>query len=100
MTIKINSADDAISLRFEIIAILREELGLHERFATTLADPIVDGLKKRFPSQSLFIAKNSRVDIRSRNEMIRREFNGKNLREIMNKYNLKKASIYKIIRGK
>ncbi len=100
MSIKINSADDAISLRFEIISILREELGLHEQYATTLADPIVDGLKKRFPSQSLFIAKNSRDDVRARNEMIKREFNGKNLKEIMNKYNLKKTSIYKIIKNK
>jgi len=46
MTIKINSDDDAVSLRFEITAILREEIGFHEQYAATLAEPIVNGLRK------------------------------------------------------
>lgn len=100
MTIKINSDDDAVSLRFEIAAILREEMGLHEQYATTLAEPIVNGLKKRFSGQEIYIAKNEKTDILERNENIKREFNGRNLTETMKKYNLSKASIYKICGNK
>lgn len=100
MTIKISSDDDAVSLRFEIAAILREEMGLHEQYATTLAEPIVNGLKKRFSGQEIYIAKNEKTDILERNENIRREFNGRNLTETMKKYNLSRPSIYKICRNK
>jgi Mor family transcriptional regulator len=97
MTIKINSDDDAVSLRFEIAAILREEMGLHEQYATTLAEPIVNGLKKRFSGQEIYIAKTERTDIAVRDENIRQEFNGRNLVQIMRKYKLGKSSIYKIV---
>jgi len=100
MTIKINSDDDAVSLRFEIAAILREEMGLHEQYATTLAEPIVNGLKKRFSGQEIYIAKNEKTDILERNSNIRREFNGRNLAEVMKKYDLSKPAIYKICRNK
>ncbi len=100
MSIKITSVDDAVSLRFEITAILREEIGLHEQYAATLAEPIVNGLKKKFSGQDLYIAKNQRTDISQRNEVIRREFNGRNLEEMMKKYDLSKSSIYKIVGNK
>lgn len=97
MTIKISNDDDAVSLRFEITAILREEIGFHEKYAAALAEPIVDGLKKRFSGQEIYIAKNARPDIAARNEAIRSEFNGRNLNDMMVKYNLSKPSIYKIV---
>lgn len=97
MSIKISSIDDAVSLRFEITAILREEIGLHEQYAATLAEPIVNGLKKKFSGQAVYIAKNTRPDVAQRNQEIRREFNGRNLEEIMTKYDLGKTSIYKIV---
>jgi len=100
MTIKISNDDDAVSLRFEITAILREEIGFHEQYAATLAEPIVNGLKKRFSGQDIYIAKNTRPDVAQRNESIRREFNGRNLEDMMTKYKLSKPSIYKIVSKK
>jgi len=100
MTIKISNDDDAVSLRFEITAILREEIGFHEQYAATLAEPIVNGLKKRFSGQEIYIAKNPRPDVALRNEEIRREFNGRNLEDMMTKYGLGKTSIYKIVSKK
>lgn len=100
MSIKISNDDDAVSLRFEITAILREEIGFHEQYAATLAEPIVNGLKKRFSGQEIYIAKNPRLDVAERNECIRKEFNGRNLEDIMSKYGLGKTSIYNIVGNK
>lgn len=95
------STDEIISLKFEITAILQNEIGLHEQYALTLAEPIVQGLVKRFGGQRFYFnKKNTKSQIAIRDMQIKKEFNGANLKQIMQKHGLSKSAIYKICNKK
>ncbi|MDP3322651.1 MAG: Mor transcription activator family protein [Hydrogenophaga sp.] len=97
MPANIHTQDDEITLKFEITAILQQEIGLHEQYALTLAEPIVAGLVKRFGGQRFYIAKkHTKSQIAIRDAQIKKEFNGANLKHVMQKFCLSKSAIYKI----
>lgn len=100
MTIQLKSDDDAVSLQFEIANILRSEVGLHERYATVLAEPIVNGLRKRFRGENIYIGNSSKAERAERDEAIRKAFNGTNLDDVCKQFNVSKNTVYRAAHSK
>ena len=88
--------DAAISLRYDLTRAIRETLGLPENIAVPMADHLAIGLTQRMGG--LYIPKR---DLRTeRDEAIRRDFNGANHREVMTKYRISRATLYRTIARK
>ena len=87
------SDDVAISLTYDMTAIICDVFQMEEKLAAHLANQITDGLRARMGGQSVYIPAK---DKRARNDAIRREFNGTNLAEICKRYNLSKTRVYEI----
>lgn len=94
--------DESVSLRFEIAAIVQEEIGFHEQFAIQIADALTRGFRKRFCGQKIYIPNTDAVDIKQRNAGIKQEFNGthESLRAVMHKYNVSKTTVYRVCNQK
>ena len=93
--------DDAdVALRYEFTAIVREEIGMNEGFASQIAEALVRGLRRRFRGQSLgdyYLAEQSAADREERDAAIRAEFNGQNRAEVCQKYGISKSRLYQIV---
>ena len=89
-------ADDAaVQLEHDFIAIVREEIGMHEALAAIVAQALVRGLRRRNGGQSIWIPA---PDKSQRDAAIRREFMGaRNLKEIMAKYGISRSRVYQIV---
>lgn len=88
------SEDAAVTLQYEITSTICEEMGLAEHLASNLADAITRRLRARFGGEDIYIPA---TDKRVRDEEIRREFNGRNRREVCRKYDISKSRFYEII---
>lgn len=86
--------DDALLLESEFTAIVREEVGMHEAFASQVARALVRGLRKRMPAQQLYIPAPDKAE---RDAAIRREFNGRNTEELMRRYDVGRRRLYQIV---
>lgn len=86
--------DDALLLESEFTAIVREEVGMHEAFASQVARALVRGLRKRMPAQQLYIPAPDKAE---RDAAIRREFNGRNAEEVMRRYDIGRRRLYQIV---
>lgn len=91
--------DEAIQLHREFVEIVREEIGMNEAFANTMAAALVRGMRKRYGGQRL-----GRKDIyvpapskAARNAAIRQEFNGTNRDEVCKKHGISRAMLYVIV---
>ncbi len=94
--------DHQVALANEITTILREKIGYHEQFAGPIAEAIVSGLTERRGGDLLYVP-NGKRDLRQlgdRNAAIRREFNGRNRRELCAKYGISKPTLYRVVSGK
>lgn len=97
-------ADDAaLQLEHDMVEIVRSELGMHEREAFDIAKAIVRGLRKRYGGlrvggrgAAIYIPAPSK---RERNDAIRREFDGTNLKDVMTRHGINRAQIYRIIKA-
>ncbi|WP_082493097.1 Mor transcription activator family protein [Acidovorax sp. Leaf160] len=85
--------DAAIQLEREFLAIVRQEIGMHDRLASVFAQALVSGLRSRMGGQELYIPAPDRSE---RDAAIRREFNGCNMDEVMRKHGLSRTRIYEI----
>lgn len=93
--------DHQVALANEITTILREEIGYHEQFALPIAQAVVNGLIKRRAGDLLYIPTVracSRRAIAERNAAIRREFNGRNCKELCAKYKVSRPWLYRIVK--
>ncbi|BBL75597.1 Mor transcription activator family protein [Methylomagnum ishizawai] len=89
--------DAALSLRWKISQYIRQTAPfLSEKFAEDLACGILDFLYRDHGAGRVYIPAPS---LESRDEAIRREFNGSNLKELMEKYHLSKSRVYEIVNG-
>jgi len=92
--------DGAIALQHEFTAIVREEIGMNEGFASQIAEALVRGLRRRFRGQNLgdyYLAEQSAADREERDAAIRAEFNGQNRAEVCQKYGISKSRLYQIV---
>lgn len=85
--------DAAVQLQHEMVAIVREEIGMHESIATVFASALVRGLRRSMGGEELYIPAPDRTE---RDAAIRREFDGTNLEKIMAKFNVKRTRVYEI----
>jgi Mor family transcriptional regulator len=85
--------DAAVQLQQDMVAIVREEIGMHEAIAALFAGALVRGLRRRMGGQELYIPAPDRSE---RDAAIRREFDGTNLAEIMARFNVGRSRVYEI----
>lgn len=86
--------DYGIELLYELTAAIQEGLGYEERVAAELAQPITEALRRRNPAERLYIPA---PDKRERDESVRREFNGRNAREICHRHGISRSRLYEIV---
>ena len=84
--------DSASWLRRELIAIVREEVGMVELLATPMAEMLLVGIRKRMGGREVYIPA---PDKAGRDEQIRAAFNGRNLPEVMRQFGVCKATVYR-----
>lgn len=90
-----SSRDQAAELlHSEISAIVREEVGMHDAFASHIAAAIVRGLRRRNGAQQLYIPAPDKIE---RNAEIYNRFVGSNARELMAEFGISKARLYQIV---
>lgn len=84
----------------EVIAAgLREFASMHPDAAERLAREICcAAAKKGLAGSQYYLPAMHTLTRAQRNEAIRREFNGRNLRELMKKYSVHKSTIYRAVR--
>lgn len=89
--------DSAVSLVYEITAAIQEEVGMAEGFASQIAEAITRGIRRRLGGNHIYVPKfNGMQEKRERDALIKREFNGANLGELMKRHGLSKTQIYEI----
>lgn len=87
-------ADDAaVQLEHDFVRIVREEIGMHEAMASLVAQALVRGLRRTLGGQELYIPA---PDKAARNDAIRREFDGTNMREVMSRHGISRTQVYAI----
>ena len=88
--------DAAIQLEHDFVEIIRERIGMNETLATIHAQEIVRGLRELHGGQELWIPA---PDKSERNAAILRDFLGNNHDEVMKRYGIKRAQLYRIVGG-
>lgn len=93
--------DAVLQLEHDMVEIVRAELGMHEREAFEVAKALVRGLRKRFGGLrigsrgcAIYIPAPSKAE---RNAAICLEFDGTNLKELMQKHGIKRTQIYRVV---
>lgn len=87
--------DIAVSLRWKISKIIRVQAPfLTEQYAESLAAAVMDGLRLEYGGDRLYIPSPEKA---RRDEAIRREFNGRNRKEVCGKYGVSKSRLYEIL---
>ena len=84
--------DSASWLRRELIAIVREDIGMVEMIATPVADALLAGIRKRMGGREVYIPS---IGNAGRDEQIRAAFNGRNLVDVMRQFGVSKATVYR-----
>lgn len=88
--------DAAIQLEHDFVEIIRQRIGLNETLATIHAQEIVRGLRERHGGRELWIPASDKSE---RNAAILRDFHGSNIEEVVKRYGIKRAQIYRIVGG-
>ena len=92
--------DQSIQLHREFVEIVREEIGLNERFANDIASALVRGVRKRYGGQTMGRRGAIYVpapDKSERNKAIRTEFKGSNALEVCKKYKISRSRLYQSV---
>jgi len=89
-----SSEDAAVQLEHDITNIVREETGMHEGIASMFSQALVRGLRRRLGGQELYIPAPDRTE---RDAAIRRDYNGRNMEELMRRHEIGRTRFYEII---
>lgn len=94
-------ADSVLQLECDLVEIARYELGMAEVQALRIAKAFVGGLRKRYGGMriggrgaAIYIPAPSKVE---RNAAIRREFDGTNHKEVMQRHGIRRTQFYRIV---
>lgn len=86
--------DAAVNFRNTLIRIIRSSLGLPETVAVPMAEELARGLSNEMGG--LYITKR---EIRvTRDDAVRRDFTGRNHREVCRQHDISRRTLYRIIR--
>lgn len=86
--------DAALQLEHDLSEIVLHVSGMHEREAFTLSKAIVRGLRQRYGGVRLYIPTPDKAE---RDAAVLRDFNGRNMAEVMQKHGIKRSTFYNII---
>lgn len=94
-TVARHHPDDArVQWHAELTEICRAEIGMNEAFASLHAAAILRGLSARYGGAEVYIPAEDKTE---RNAAIRAEFNGRNAHDLIRKYGISRAWLYKIV---
>lgn len=89
----IDERDDSASWwRRELLAVVRDEIGMAETFAEPFADALLRGLRARIGGREVYVPAADKMD---RDAQIRARFNGRNLREVMREFGVSQRTVYR-----
>lgn len=86
-------ADTAVSIRQRFCRAIRTRTGLDERIATAMADEAFAAILCEYRQERIYVAESKA----ERNRRIRAEFNGRNGPELMRRYSVSKATLYRVV---
>ena len=85
----------ALFLQREMQDIIKTETGLHDEFAAMIAIALVRGWRKRAGSQTIYIP--SPIDFETRNQRLKREFDGTNRAKVCKDHAISRSRLYQIV---
>ena len=86
--------DSAALLHLDIRDVLRAEVGLHEPMAEVISEAICRGLRTRWGGREIYVPAE---DITERNRRIRDAWRGNNATEVMARFGISKATLYRVL---
>lgn len=86
-------ADTEVSMRQRFTRCIRQHTGLDERIAHELAQEAFRAILFEYRQERIYVSESKR----ERNRKIRAEFNGRNGPELMKRYNISKATLYRVV---
>lgn len=94
MGIKAVSNVDAVEKISECIIVAGRDAGIDDEALAKIAEKAAEFMRRHFGGRAVCIAP---YDKETRDEMIRQDFNGRNLRDVMSRYAVSRATVYRII---
>lgn len=94
MGIKVMSNGDAVDKISEYIVVAGRDIGVDDEALAQIAERAAEFMRRHFGGRAVCIAP---YDRETRDEMIRRDFNGRNVREVMIRYDVSRATVYRIV---
>lgn len=94
MTDATKNDDAAVALLYEMTAIVREEIGMNELFASQIAEAITRGLRRRLGGDYHYIPAPDKAE---RDAAMRAQFNGRNLDEVARANKISRRQAYRIV---
>lgn len=94
MTDATKNDDAAVALLYEMTAIVREEIGMNELFASQIAEAITRGLRRRLGGDYHYIPAPDKAE---RDAAMRAQFNGRNLDEVARANKVSRRQAYRIV---
>ncbi|RYE91746.1 MAG: hypothetical protein EOO78_30000 [Oxalobacteraceae bacterium] len=85
--------DAALQLEHDLTSIVRAQIGMHESMAALFAQALVQGMRREFGGQHLYIPAPGRGE---RDAAIRSQFNGANLAEVMKRHDVSRSTVYRV----
>ena len=81
-------------LHLDIQDVLRTEIGLHPPMAEVMSEAICRGLRTRWGGREIYVPSE---DIAERNRRIREAWRGNNAAEVLARFGISKATLYRVL---
>lgn len=92
--------DTALELHQILTAAIARGFSMDEREASAMADAVAYEMRREIGGTEVYIPAMTKIDRAARDEQIRRDFCGRNAKELGRKHGLSRTSIYRIASGK
>jgi Mor family transcriptional regulator len=86
--------NSAALLKVDIRDVLQAEIGMNEPFADLVSDALCRGLRNRWGGREIYVPAE---DIADRNARIRQAWRGNNASEVMLRFGISKATLYRVL---
>lgn len=87
--------NEDVSIRATLARILRERIGLNERYSEQIAEDILRGLQEHYGGDEMYIPK--RLPRAVRDRAVREAFTGSNREEICKAFAISRRTFYNIL---
>lgn len=87
--------DKTVTLQYTLTAIIRERVGMNERYASQLAEDILRGLQERYGGDEVYVPKTSGTATRDR--LVLERFDGSNRDEVCRQFGIGRSTFYDIL---